>query len=109
LQRLSIAIQERYKTRRKLGVGAVYEGYDHQLRRKVAVKRLLNGDNAGPSKETVDELLKECHSLSALNSPNIVSLFDFGQDSDGPFVVMELPEGETLETLIQLKRPLETT
>lgn len=97
-------IQERYEIRRKLGqggVGAVYEGYDHQLRRKVAVKRLLNGDDDKPSQETLDELLKECHSLSALNSPNIVSLFDFGHDSDGPFVVMELLEGETLETLIQ--------
>lgn len=97
-------IQERYEIRRKLGqggVGAVYEGYDNQLRRRVAVKRLQTDENDEHSQATVDELLKECHSLSALNSPNIVSLFDFGQDSDGPFVVMELLEGETLEALIK--------
>lgn len=97
-------IQERYEIRRKLGqggVGAVYEGYDNQLRRKVAVKRLQAEEDDMESQEAVDELLKECHSLSALNSPNIVSLFDFGQDSDGPFVVMELLEGETLESLIK--------
>ena len=96
-------IQERYEIRRKLGqggVGAVYEGYDHQLRRRVAVKRLLDNDDSR-SEEAVAELLKECHSLSALNSPNIVRLFDFGEDSDGPFVVMELLEGHTLENLIE--------
>jgi len=95
-------IQERYEIRRKLGqggVGAVYEGYDRQLKRKVAVKRLV-ADDSDESKGSVEELLRECHSLSALNSPNIVSLYDFGEDSDGPFVVMELLEGETLEDII---------
>jgi len=93
--------QERYEIKRKLGqggLGAVFEGYDHQLQRKVAIKRLLTeGDN---TQEEVDDLMRECHSLSALNSPNIVSLFDIGQDEDGPFVVMELLDGETLEELI---------
>jgi serine/threonine protein kinase len=40
--------QERFESRRKLGqggVGAVYEGYDHHLRRRVAVKRLLDSDD----------------------------------------------------------------
>ncbi|MDA7518477.1 serine/threonine protein kinase [bacterium] len=93
--------QERYEIKRKLGqggLGAVFEGFDHQLQRKVAIKRLLTeGDN---TQEEVDDLMRECHSLSALNSPNIVSLFDIGQDQDGPFVVMELLDGETLEDLI---------
>ena len=96
-------IQDRYEIRRKLGqggVGAVYEGFDHQLRRRVAIKRLLETEEAR-SQSVVQDLLKECHSLSALNSPNIVQLFDFGEDQDGPFVVMELLEGETLETLIK--------
>jgi len=101
--------KERYEIRRKLGqggVGAVYEGYDHHLRRRVAVKRLLDSDDLdSDSEQAVESLLKECHSLSALNSPNIVRLFDFGQDADGPFVVMELLEGETLEALIE-KAPL---
>ena len=95
-------IQERYEIRRKLGqggVGAVYEGYDRQLKRKVAIKRLVT-DDSEESKDSVEELLRECHSLSALNSPNIVSLYDFGEDNDGPLVVMELLEGETLEDLI---------
>jgi serine/threonine protein kinase len=95
-------IQERYEIRRKLGqggVGTVYEGYDRQLKRKVAIKRLV-ADDSNDSQGAVEELLRECHSLSALNSPNIVSLYDFGEDGDGPFVVMELLEGETLEDLI---------
>ncbi|MGJ8697239.1 MAG: protein kinase domain-containing protein [Verrucomicrobiaceae bacterium] len=92
---------ERYEIIRKLGqggLGAVYEGRDHQLGRKVAIKRLLTGE--AESKDQFDDLLKECHALSALSSPNIVSVFDIGQDEDGPFVVMELLEGETLEALI---------
>ena len=95
-------IQDRYEIRRKLGqggVGAVYEGYDRQLKRKVAIKRLVT-DDSDESKDSVEELLRECHSLSALSSPNIVSLYDFGEDNDGPLVVMELLEGETLEDLI---------
>jgi serine/threonine protein kinase len=93
--------QDRYEIKRKLGqggLGAVFEGYDHQLQRKVAIKRLLTDE--GSSQDQVDDLMRECHSLSALSSPHVVSLFDIGQDGDGPFVVMELLEGETLETLI---------
>ena len=102
--------QERYEIRRKLGqggVGAVYEGFDHQLRRRVAVKRLLETGEER-SEEAMAELLKECHALSALNSPNIVQLFDFGTDRDGPFVVMELLDGKTLEMLIN-KAPFTET
>ncbi len=96
-------VNDRYEIRRKLGqggAGAVYEGYDQQLRRKVAIKRLLTEDDP-ESDEKIDQLLKECHSLSALNSPHIVQLYDFGKDEDGPFVVMELLEGETLEDLVR--------
>lgn len=94
--------EQRYEIKRKLGqggLGAVYEGYDHHLQRKVAIKRLLAEE--GNKENLHEDLMRECHSLSALNSPNIVSLFDIGQDKDGSFVVMELLKGETLEELIQ--------
>ena len=94
--------EQRYEIKRKLGqggVGAVYEGYDHQLQRKVAIKRLLTEE--GDEESLHEDLMRECHSLSALNSPNIVSLFDIGQDEEGSFVVMELLKGETLEDLIK--------
>lgn len=93
--------QHRYEIKRKLGqggLGAVSEGYDHHLQRKVAIKRLLAEE--GNEKKLHENLMRECHSLSALNSPHIVSLFDIGQDEGGSFVVMELLEGETLEELI---------
>ncbi|MDE0859351.1 MAG: protein kinase [Akkermansiaceae bacterium] len=101
--------KDRYEIKRKLGqggLGAVFEGYDHQLRRKVAIKRLLTEE--GSTQDQVDDLMRECHSLSALNSPHVVSLFDIGQDGDGPFVVMELLDGETLETLISRAPLIET-
>lgn len=92
--------QERYTIKRRIeqsGVCAVYEGFDKQLQRKVAIKRLLSEDESGKDYE---DLMRECQSLSALTSANIVSLHDVGRDEDGPFMVLELLEGDSLQKLI---------
>ena len=101
-------IQERYEIRRKLGqggVGTVHEGYDRQLKRKVAIKRLV-ADDSKDSKDSVEELLRECHSLSALNSPNIVSLYDFGEDGDGPLCGDGTPRGRNTRADHRSRSPL---
>jgi len=98
--------QERYEIKRRIeqsGVCVVYEGFDKQLQRKVAIKRLLSEDESGKDYE---DLMRECQSLSALASANIVSLHDVGRDEDGPFMVLELLEGESLQKLID-KGPVE--
>ncbi len=98
--------QERYEIKRRIeqsGVCAVYEGFDKQLQRKVAIKRLLSEDESG---KDYDDLMRECQSLSALASANIVSLHDVGRDEDGPFMVLELLEGESLQKIID-KGPVE--
>jgi|GEM_PF-2394362 len=98
--------QERYEIKRRIeqsGVCAVYEGFDKQLQRKVAIKRLLSEDESG---KDYDDLMRECQSLSALASANIVSLHDVGRDEDGPFMVLELLEGESLQKIID-KGPIE--
>jgi HEAT repeat protein len=98
---------ERYEIREKIGqggVGAVYKAFDTQLKREVALKRLLtdeeiqSGENAG---EITEDLLKEATTLSALQHPNIVTVYDVGKDEKGPFVVMELLRGETFDETIQ--------
>ncbi len=92
--------QERYEVKRRIeqsGVCAVYEGFDKQLQRKVAIKRLLSEDESG---KDYDDLMRECQSLSALASANIVSLHDVGRDEDGPFMVLELLEGDSLQKII---------
>ncbi|NNC88362.1 MAG: protein kinase [Akkermansiaceae bacterium] len=95
--------EERYEFKDKLGEGgrgSVYEAYDHQLRRKVAIKRLHPGDEIDPD-EAYEMVLKESHALSALNSPNIVRIYDVGQDQEGPFAVMELIDGKTLDQVVE--------
>ncbi len=97
-------MSERYQIKAKIGqggIGAVYRAFDTHLQREVAVKRLLPPDETeafddDPSKS----LFKEAHLLSALQHPNVVSVYDVGSDADGMFVVMELVDGETFDQVV---------
>ncbi len=84
------------------GLGAVYKALDTQLQREVAIKRILSTEHASEEEvETAGEkLLAEAQTLSLLNHPNIVTVFDVGQDDKGGFVVMELLNGETLDDTV---------
>ena len=97
-------MEERYEIRGKIGqggLGAVYRAYDTRMNREVAIKRILTSvDDHTLSKEATRQLLKEAGSLASLQHPNIVTIYDVGSDDDGPFVVMELLTGDTLEGLI---------
>ncbi len=79
------------------GLGEVYRAWDRHLRRRVALKRILT---VGPGAAFAQEAAgKEAMHLAALQHPNIVTVHDFGRDAQGPYVVMELVEGETLESV----------
>lgn len=97
-------MEERYELRGKIGqggLGAVYRAFDARMKREVAIKRILaNPDDTSISGEATKQLMKEAGSLASLQHPNIVTIYDVGTDDDGPFVVMELLTGETLEELI---------
>ncbi len=75
------------------GVGAVFRAWDSHLGREVAIKRLK------PSDTMEEDALREARILAVLNHPNVVSIHDFGIDPEGPFVVMELIDGRTLDSL----------
>ena len=81
------------------GLGSVYRGWDSNLSREVAVKRLRIASNEDAAART-EELLREARLLSALQHPNIVTVYDVGQDDEGAYLVMELVKGETLEDII---------
>ena len=97
-------MEERYEIKGKIGqggLGAVYRAYDERMNREVAIKRILSNPNdSSISEEATRQLIKEAGSLASLQHPNIVTIYDVGRDEDGPFVVMELLTGETLEELI---------
>jgi serine/threonine protein kinase len=98
-------MEERYEIRGKIGqggLGAVYRGFDTRMNREVAIKRISvsNGD-ADLQEESTRQLIKEAGALASLQHPNIVTIYDVGTDEDGPFVVMELISGKTLDELIE--------
>ncbi len=99
-------MSKRYESREQIGkggLGAVYKAWDKQLHREVALKRVLMPGEATPEEiqESGQKLISEAQTLSALNHPNIVTVFDVGSDEEGGFVVMELLNGETLDDTVE--------
>jgi eukaryotic-like serine/threonine-protein kinase len=82
------------------GMGEVYRARDTRLDRVVALKVLPDGVTASP--QTLERFQREARAVSALNHPNICTLYDVG--TEPPFIAMELLEGETLEQRLQRGR-----
>lgn len=76
------------------GMGEVYRAHDSRLDRTVAVKVLPASFSA--DRERLQRFAQEARAAAALNHPNILSIFDIGEDNGAPYVVSELLEGETL-------------
>ena len=98
-------MEERYEIRGKIGqggLGAVYRGYDTRMSREVAIKRIAkNSTDAYLQEESTRQLIKEAGALASLQHPHIVTIYDVGRDDDGPYVVMELISGKSLDELIE--------
>jgi tRNA A-37 threonylcarbamoyl transferase component Bud32 len=88
------------------GMAAVWEAEDALLDRRVAVKLLQPqfGDDA----EFLERFRREARAAARLSHPNIVSIYDVGEDSETrlPFIVMELVEGGNLKDRIRRAAPL---
>src|SRR5712692_4496451 len=76
------------------GMGEVYRAHDERLHRGVAVKVLRSGERANPALQKRFET--EAKAVGSLNHPNVVAVFDAGEDNGCPYLVTELLEGETL-------------
>ncbi len=79
------------------GMGYVFRAWDARLYREVAIK-LLHNEYAMPGMR--ERFLREARAASALNHPNICTIFDIGEQDGDPYLVMELLEGETLRDRI---------
>lgn len=97
----------RYRIVRLLGhgaVGAVYEAEHIDLRRRVALKVLLQ--KFFENDRMLARFMQEARSAAAIRHPGIVEIFDLGTDENITFIVMELLEGEELIARVKRDNPL---
>jgi serine/threonine-protein kinase len=98
----------RYEVVRELAQGGMAEVYlarDQLLDRPVALKALFPEYAREPS--FVERFRREAQAAANLNHPNIVAIYDWGQESGTYFIVMEYVEGRSLRDLIRSEAPLD--
>lgn len=99
----------RYRATEKIGSGGmaeVYKAVDETLGRTVAVKVLHPRYASDPNFAT--RFRREAQAAAQLQSPNIVNMYDWGQDGDTYYIVMELVRGTDLKSIITENGPLES-
>jgi tRNA A-37 threonylcarbamoyl transferase component Bud32 len=95
----------KFQIRRELGRGAmgvVYEGYDPMIERVVALKTIraenLNGEDA---EDQLARFRREAQAAGRLTHPNIVAIYDFGEDAGTTFIAMEFVKGRELRDVLE--------
>ena len=87
------------------GMATIYRARDAQLERDVAVKVLR--PEFGQDPDFLARFRDEARAAASLSHPNIVAVFDFGQDQAGEqFIVMELVDGQDLASILRENGPL---
>jgi serine/threonine-protein kinase len=95
-------LANRYELRTEIGRGGmadVYLALDRLLNRRVAVKILSDTYAADPS--FVERFRREAQAAASLNHPNIVAVYDHGQEDGTSFIVMEYVNGQTLRDVVR--------
>jgi eukaryotic-like serine/threonine-protein kinase len=87
------------------GMAIVYKGLDILLHRHVAVKILRQ--QYVHDEEFIQRFRREAQAAASLSHPNVVSIYDVGQEEDVHYIVMEYVEGHTLNSLIKERAPLQ--
>ena len=105
--KIGMVIGSRYEIQELIGTGGmsdVYRAKDNKLNRNVAVKVLKQ--EFSENREFVAKFRKEAEAAANLMHPNIVTVYDVGEDSGISYIVMELVDGYTLKQYIEKKSHL---
>jgi serine/threonine protein kinase len=97
---IGAVLQDKYRIEKKIGQGGfavVYQAFDANLKRQVAVKVLSAGEANDSFKK---RFIRESEALANLSHPNILTVFDCGEYEGKEYLVMELVNGPSLENLI---------
>ena len=97
----------RYQPQGEIGAGAmarVFRAFDVRLERTVAIKMLH--EPLAADKQVVDRFRQEGRLAAALAHPNIVSVYDFGEEKGRPFMVMEHVAGKNLRQIVAQEAPM---
>jgi eukaryotic-like serine/threonine-protein kinase len=86
------------------GMATIFRAVDTQLGRDVAIKLLRPEYLRDP--DFSSRFRQEAQNAASLNHPNVVSVYDYGEDPSGPYIVMELIDGEDLATILRRTGPL---
>ena len=95
-------LKDRYRLERTLGRGgmaAVWLGHDEVLDRPVAVKVLADTIAGDPG--FVARFRREAHTAAGLSHPNLADVYDFSEEDERPYLVMQFVTGETLAARLQ--------
>jgi tRNA A-37 threonylcarbamoyl transferase component Bud32 len=95
------AIEERVATG---GMGTVFVATDERLGRRVAIKVLK--EELAHDPRFVERFRREARAAGALSHPNVAGVYDFGEDSERHFMVMEMAPGRDLAQLLREEGPL---
>jgi serine/threonine-protein kinase len=95
-------LSDRFRLEEKIGSGGmstVYRAFDETLERWVAIK-LMHREISSDT-DQLERFRREARAVASLNHPHVVTVIDFGEDDDHPYIVFEYVEGETLKDRVR--------